>query len=64
MVQCMVELEIVLEDTEHSLFEVKLSQMYQKQLFFFFLHAAQWKLLRTLQALIHYKVVFDSGRLE
>lgn len=58
----MVELEIVLDHTEHSLLEVKLSQIYQKQLFFF--HAAQWKLLRTLQALIHYKVLFDSGRLE
>lgn len=59
----MVELEIVLDHTEHSLLEVKLSQIYQKQLFFFF-YAAQWKLLRTLQALIHYKVLFDSGRLE
>lgn len=63
MVQCMVELEIVLDDTEHSLFEVKLSQMYQKHLFLF-LHAVQWKLLCTLQAFIHYKVVFDSVRLE
>lgn len=32
----MVELEIVLDHTEHSLLEVKLSQIYQKQLFFFF----------------------------
>lgn len=61
----MVELEIVLDHTEHSLLEVKLSQIYQKQLLlFFFFHAAEWKLLRTLQALIHYKVLFDSGRLE
>ena len=63
MVQCMVELGIVLDDTEHSLFEVKLSQMYQKRLFLF-LHAVQQKLLCTLQAFIPYKVIFDSVRLE
>lgn len=64
MIRCMIELKILLDDTEHSLFEVKLSQMYQKHLFLFFLHAVQWKLLSTPQAFIHYKVVFDSVRLE
>lgn len=60
---CMVELKIVLDDTGHSLFEAKLSQMYQRHLFLFS-HAVQQKLLHTLQAFTHYEVVFDSVRLE
>ena len=61
MVQCMVELKILLDDVEHHLFEVKLSQRYQKHLS---LHAVQQKLLCTLQACVHCNVVSDSVRLQ